>query len=134
MEQLSLFDNEMEQVARAFGENIIEVLNSVNTKWKDTFYIGNVEIEKWEHIRNKDKNLTIIIKTDKADSGENALCYYNKDKTDTNKLDRALYEFLKKSKLDKNNNLSILLMPWNIFVFYHHFDKEYHNIERLFIK
>lgn len=37
MEQLSLFDNEKEQSARTFGENIIEVLNSVNTIKKGEF-------------------------------------------------------------------------------------------------
>ncbi len=52
-EQLSLFTPREEELA----SKICDIFNSFDTKYQNTFEVHNVELQKWEHIKSKKKEL-----------------------------------------------------------------------------
>ena len=84
-EQLTLFTPREEELAN----KICDIFNSFDTKYQNTFTVENVELQRWEHIKSKKRNLSIILKSsiigEFADR-ENSFTYFNEDKTDEVKL------------------------------------------------
>jgi len=117
--QLSLFASREQELADRF----LDLFNSFDTKWKDTFYIQKVELKRWEHIKSKKRNLTIIISSEKSEGfSENSFTQFNKDKTDEIKLreqlnDSGLFKYLSKDK-----DFDIKITPDSLYIFYSKFD------------
>ena len=98
-EQMSLFAPREEELAN----KICDIFNSFDTKYQNTFEINNVELQKWEHIKSKKRNLSIILTSsligEFADR-DNSFTYFNSDKTDK--------EFASKfERLDFNEKLDV---------------------------
>ena len=98
-EQMSLFAPREEELAN----KICDIFNSFDTKYQNTFEINNVELQKWEHIKSKKRNLSIILTSsligEFADR-DNSFTYFNCDKTDK--------EFASKfERLDFNEKLDV---------------------------
>lgn len=88
-EQMSLFAPREEELAN----KICDIFNSFDTKYQNTFEINNVELQKWEHIKSKKRNLSIILTSsligEFADR-DNSFTYFNSDKTDEIKLNNSI--------------------------------------------
>lgn len=119
--QLSLFSTREQELA----DRLLEILNSFDTKWKDTLIISDVELAEWEHISSKKRNLSIVIKSNKYDDyNENAFTQFNSDKTDETILRDGLEnnEFIQ--YLYKDSDFSIYISPTLIHVYWHNFDSK----------
>ena len=59
--QLSLFATKEQE----FADVIVDMFNncSKDTIWENSFEIRKVELEKWEHIKSKKRNLTISLES-----------------------------------------------------------------------
>ena len=117
--QLSLFDNKKEQLA----DRLLDMLNSLDTKYKDDLYIYNLELEKWDHIASANRNLTIDIKSKKYNEyDDNSFTQFNTDKTD----EMTIRNFLNNDKfiqhLREDKDFDIIFTPTSITFFYHNFD------------
>ena len=117
--QLSLFISQEQELADSFND----LFNSFDTKWKDTFYINEIELKKWDHVKSKKRNLTIMIKSNKClGFDENSFTQFNKDKTDEIKLREQLENSNLFKYLSKDKDFSISITPDIIFIHYHNFD------------
>lgn len=122
-EQMSLFAPREEELA----EKICDVFNSFDTKYQNTFEVHNVELQRWEHISSKKRNLTIILKSsligEYADR-ENSFTYFNIDKTDEKKLNESLLHNAFIQSLCKDKDFSITFTPDMIHIYWHNFDEK----------
>lgn len=119
--QLSLFEPREESLAN----KICDIFNSFDTKYQNTFEISNVELQRWEHISSKKRNLTILLKSPLADDmGENSFTYFNSDKTDEIKLNNEIIENAFLNSLCKDKDFSISFSPSLIHIFWHNFDEK----------
>ncbi len=117
--QLSLFLSREQELADTFND----LFNSFDTKWKDTFYIKDIELKKWNHIKSKKRNLSITIKSNKClGFDENSFTQFNRDKTDEIKLREQLDNSNLFKYLSKDKDFSISITPDTIFIYYHNFD------------
>ena len=117
--QLSLFLSREQELADTFND----LFNSFDTKWKDTFYIKDIELKKWDHIKSKKRNLSIMIKSNKClGFDENSFTQFNNDKTDEIKLREQLENSNLFKYLSKDKDFSISITPDTIFIHYHNFD------------
>ena len=117
--QLSLFDNQTQQLA----DRLLDMLNSLDTKYKDDLYIYNLELKKWDHIASANRNLTIDIKSNKYNGyDDNSFTQFNADKTD----EMVIRNFLNNDKfiqyLREDKDFDIIFTPTSITFFYHNFD------------
>lgn len=121
--QMTLFAPREEELA----DRIVDIFNSFDTKYKGTFYVDDIELKVWDHIKSKKRNLMICLKSTKC------VEYSNKDTAftcfNTNKEDEILLReitdidpFLKYLSQDKD--FSISLTPDTIYVFYNKFDEK----------
>lgn len=118
-EQLSLFTPREEELAN----KICDIFNSFDTKYKNTFEVHNVELQRWEHIKSKKRNLSICITSPLADDfGENSFTYFNEDKTDEKKLNDGIVNNYFLQQLYKDKDFSISFTPSIIHIFWHNFD------------
>lgn len=127
LEQLSLFESREDELAH----KICDVFNSFDTKYKDTFSVSNVELQAWEHISSKKRNLTIILKSSLIDGisdRENSFTYFNEDKTDERKLNEYLINNTFIQSLYKDKDFSISFTPDDIFIFWNNFDEKQYNM------
>lgn len=118
VEQMSLFTPREEELAN----KICDIFNSFDTKYQNTFEVNNVELQKWEHISSKKRNLTILLTSPITDMGENAFSYFNSDKTDEIKLNDGLKNNAFIQSLYKDKDFSISFSPELIHIFWHNFD------------
>lgn len=119
MEQLSLFDIKENLLA----DRICEIFNSFNTKYRNTFIVNKVELEKWEHVSSKNKNLTIILKSPLADNfDENSFTQFNLDKTDEQEMNKGLFKNDYIQELYKDKDFSIHITPNLILIYYLNFE------------
>ena len=119
--QLSLFAAKEQE----FADRIVEELNSLDTKYKGTFYIENLELKKWDHIKSNKRNLTITIKSKNCTGfDETSFTQFNTDKTDEIILRECVEtnDFLK--YINKDSDFSITITPDMLMVFYHNFDEK----------
>lgn len=120
-EQLSLFTSRENELA----SKICDIFNSFDTKYQNTFKIHNVELQRWEHIKSKKRNLSIILSSslvnDFADS-ENSFTYFNSDKTDEIKLHNGVANNYFLQELYKDKDFSISFTPNMIHIFWNNFD------------
>lgn len=120
-EQLTLFAPREEELA----EKICDIFNSFDTKYQNTFSIDNVELQRWEHIPSKKRNLTVILKSslveDFADP-DNSFTYFNTDKTDEIKLNNSIANNYFLQELYKDKDFSISFTPSMIHIYWHNFD------------
>ena len=120
-EQLSLFTPREEELAN----KICDIFNSFDTKYQNTFEIHNVELQAWEHISSKKRNLSIILKSslieDYADR-ENSFTYFNTDKTDEKKLNESIVNNAFIQSLYKDKDFSITFTPDMIHIYWNNFD------------
>lgn len=118
-EQLSLFIPREEELAN----KICDIFNSFDTKYKNTFEVHNVELQRWEHIKSKKRNLSICITSPLADDfGEDSFTYFNEDKTDEKKLNDGIVNNYFLQQLYKDKDFSISFTPSIIHIFWHNFD------------
>ena len=117
-EQLSLFTPREEELA----SKICDIFNSFDTKYQNTFEVRNVELQRWEHISSKKRNLTILLKSPIADYGENAFSYFNKDKTDEIALNDGIKNNAFLQSLYKDKDFSIYISPDLIHIMWSNFD------------
>lgn len=105
---------------------LVDFFNSLDTKYKGTFYAEKPELKVWEHISSKKKNLSIHITSPVAQySNNNALTYFNReDKTDEITISEAIYNNRFLSKLSKDKDFSITLAPDTIYVYFHNFESK----------
>ena len=121
VEQISLFAPREEELA----SKICDIFNSFDTKYQNTFEIHNVELQRWEHISSKKRNLTILLKSSLIDSladRENSFTYFNTDKTDEKKLNEGLLNNAFIQSLYKDKDFSISFTPDMIHIYWHNFD------------
>ena len=92
---------------------LVDFFNSLDTKYKGTFYAEKPELKVWEHISSKKKNLSIRISSPAAKfSGDSAFTYFNReDKTDEITINEAIYNNRFLSELNKDKDFSITLSP-----------------------
>ena len=118
-EQLSLFIPREKELAN----KICDIFNSFDTKYKNTFEVHNVELQRWEHIKSKKRNLSICITSPLADDfGEDSFTYFNEDKTDEKKLNDGIVNNYFLQQLYKDKDFSISFTPSIIHIFWHNFD------------
>lgn len=105
---------------------LVDFFNSLDTKYKGTFYAEKPELKVWEHISSKKKNLSIHISSPAAKfSGNSAFTYFNReDKTDEITINEAIYNNRFLSELSKDKDFSISLAPDTIYIFYHNFESK----------
>lgn len=116
--QLSLFVPREEELAN----KICDIFNSFDTKYQNTFEVADVELQVWEHISSKKRNLSILLKSPIADYGENAFSYFNSDKTDEEKINDGIKNNFFLQQLYKDKDFSISMSPDLIHIFWHNFD------------
>lgn len=118
-EQLSLFAPREEELAN----KICDIFNSFDTKYQNTFEVHNVELQRWEHIKSKKRNLTILLTSPLAeDFGDNSFTYFNSDKTDEKKINEGILNNYFLQELYKDKDFSISLTPSIIHIFWNNFD------------
>ena len=117
-EQLSLFPQKEEELAK----KICDIFNSFDTKYKNTFEIQNLELQTWEHIKSKKRNLEIILSSPLAKMDENAFSYFNTDKTDEIKLNDGIKTNVFLQSLYNDKDFSISFSPTLIHVYWKNFD------------
>ena len=117
-EQMSLFTPREEELA----SKICDIFNSFDTKYQNTFEVRNVELQRWDHINSKKRNLTILLKSPLADYGENAFSYFNKDKTDEIALNDGIKNNAFLQSLYKDKDFSIYISPDLMHIMWSNFD------------
>lgn len=105
---------------------LVDFFNSLDTKYKGTFYAEKPELKVWEHISSKKKNLSIYIGSPAASySGNDAFTYFNReDKTDEITINEAIYNNKFLSELNKDKDFSITLSPDTIYIYFHNFESK----------
>lgn len=105
---------------------LVDFFNSLDTKYKGTFYAEKPELKVWEHINSKKKNLSIHISSPAAKySGDSAFTYFNRaDKTDEITINEAIYNNRFLSELSKDKDFSITLAPDTIYIYFHNFESK----------
>lgn len=105
---------------------LVDFFNSLDTKYKGTFYAEKPELKVWEHISSKKKNLSISISSPAAGYSSNAaFTYFNReDKTDEITMNEAIYNNRFLSELSKDKDFSITLTPSTIHVYFHNFESK----------
>lgn len=105
---------------------LVDFFNSLDTKYKGTFYAEKPELKVWEHISSKKKNLSIHISSPAAKfSGDSAFTYFNReDKTDEITINEAIYNNRFLSELSKDKDFSITLSPDTIYIYFHNFESK----------
>lgn len=119
--QLSLFETQEKELA----DRIVDEFNALDTKYKGTFYVASIKLEKWEHIKSNKRNLTISIKSNlikEFADRENSFTCFNSDKTAeiTLRESTEISKFL--NYLSEDKDFSITITPDSLLVFYHNFD------------
>lgn len=105
---------------------LVDFFNSLDTKYKGTFYAEKPELKVWEHISSKKKNLSVHISSPAAKySGDSAFTYFNReDKTDEITINEAIYNNRFLSELSKDKDFSITLAPDTIYIYFHNFESK----------
>lgn len=105
---------------------LVDFFNSLDTKYKGTFYAEKPELKVWEHIASKKKNLSIYIASPVTqDDNENTFTYFNRaDKTDEITINEAIYNNRFLSELSKDKDFSFSLTPDTIHIYYHNFESK----------
>lgn len=128
--QISLFKGREDELA----SKICDIFNSFDTKYKNTFEIANVELQAWEYIKSKKRNLSIVLKSPIADYNENAFSYFNHDKTDEIKLNKEIEENPFLQELNKDKDFSVYISPTLIHIYWQNFDEKEFDINTPSIK
>lgn len=128
--QISLFKGREDELA----SKICDIFNSFDTKYKNTFEIANVELQAWENIKSKKRNLSIVLKSPIVDYNENAFSYFNHDKTDEIKLNKEIEENPFLQELNKDKDFSVYISPTLIHIYWHNFDEKEFDINTPSIK
>ncbi len=120
--QLSLFATREQE----FADRILEMFNeaSKGTIWENSFSISKLELEKWDHIKSKKRNLTIMLKNSKNVDYDTNFTYFNKDKTNELLLKENIDNNELFKMLSKDKDFSISLSPDTIFIHYLNFDEK----------
>ena len=121
--QLTLFATREQELA----DRIVDELNKLDTKYKGSFYVEDIELKPWEHIKSNKRNLTISIKSSKCTSysdKENAFTCFNTDKSDEIILRESVENNTFLKYLSKDSDFSISLTPDVFYVFYSKFDEK----------
>ena len=128
--QLTLFEPREQELAN----KILEIFNSFDTKYKDTFVLNKVDLSKWTHITNPNKTLTINLKStiisDLADR-ENSFTYFNSDKTDEKLLYSGIENDPLLSRLNEDKDFSISFTPDMIHIYWHNFEKKQYSLDNI---
>ena len=106
------------------ADRIVDVLNSADTKWKNTFEISKVDLAVWDHIPSNKRNLTIDIKSPIADGyNENSFTQFNRDdQSDEIALREAISNDRFLAQFSDDEDFRITIIPNSIIIYYHNFD------------
>lgn len=121
-EQLSLFRSDMSETER-FADRICEEFNKIDTVFKGSFYVESEVLERWEHIAEKDKVLTVTIKSPKNNE-RNRFYQFEGDKQSQLNIWNIGYLSDWIGKLRKDKDFSIAVTPWMILVYCHRFERK----------
>ena len=118
--QLSLFATKEQE----FADVIVDMFNncSKDTIWENSFEIRKVELEKWEHIKSKKRNLTISLESNNNTNHDTSFTYFNADKTSELRLKEQIESNKLFKMLEKDKDFAIRVNPDSIYVYYHNFD------------
>ena len=118
--QLSLFATKEQE----FADVIVDMFNncSKDTIWENSFEIRKVELEKWEHIKSKKRNLTISLESSNNTNHDTSFTYFNADKTSELRLKKQIESNKLFKMLEKDKDFAIRVTPDSIYVYYHNFD------------
>ena len=118
--QLSLFATKEQE----FADVIVDMFNncSKDTIWENSFEIRKVELEKWEHIKSKKRNLTISLESSNNTNHDTSFTYFNADKTSELRLKEQIESNKLFKMLEKDKDFAIRVNPDSIYVYYHNFD------------
>lgn len=121
--QMSLFAPREQELA----DRIVKELNSLDTKYSGTFYVDDIKLEKWDHIKSNKRNLTISIKSEKCkeySDKENSFTCFNEDKTDEIVLRECVETNTFLNYLSQDKDFSITITPDTLYAFYSKFDEK----------
>lgn len=92
---------------------------SKDTIWENSFEIRKVELEKWEHIKSKKRNLTISLESRNNTNHDTSFTYFNADKTSELRLKEQIESNKLFKMLEKDKDFAIRVNPDSIYVYYH---------------
>lgn len=118
VQQLSLFD---ELTTDDFANVICNEFNKLNTVWKGTFKVTEVELSKWEHIDDKEKVLSVVIK---PELNGNYLVQFNGDKESQRTVYNACCFSPILERLEKDRDFAVCVTPWLICIYYHKYERK----------
>lgn len=120
MQQLSLFE-EPRQTIDELAQILCSELNALDTVWKGTFKVTEVNLEKWDNISDQEKVLEIIFK---PELNGNYLIQFKGDKKSQETI-RIVGEYSPIfRRILKDNDCSFCLTPWFALLFYHKFESK----------
>ena len=122
VEQQSLF---YEENGKKLAEIILEILNSLNTKYKNDLYLSKIELNELlpSNSKKENKTLSICIMSKKYDGfDKNSFTYFNSDKTDEITINKEISTNEYIQELMKDKDFSIRLTPNMIHIFYDNFE------------
>jgi len=130
--QLSLFESREQELAN----RIVKIFNSFDTKFKDTFYVDEVDLSKWTHVPSNNKHLSITLKSTLATNEnygdkEYSFTYFNEDKTDERILNDRICDDNLLSKLNEDKDFSIHFTPNMIHIYWHNFEKKVYDLDNI---
>lgn len=125
IEQTQLFNVGLDK--NYVANEILKDLNNLNTIWQGSFEIDDISLEKWEHINDPDKVLSIIyvsniIKDFGDDNNFTYFCLYPESERELQDIYNHS-ELLKRYENDKD--LAVCITPTMIFVYWHKFERKY---------
>ena len=122
-EQISLFEELYKSEQQYFADRICDEFNTIDTVYKGTFYVDKVILCKWDHMNEPDKVLEITIKSP-LNNQQNRFIQFAGDKQSQLNLYNigCLSKWI--GQLEKDRDFSISVTPWDIFVFYHKFERK----------
>lgn len=125
MGQLSLFESSEDILSR----KICEIFNGFETIYQNTFEIESIELKRWEHIKSKEKNLSVCLTSEITEiDRDNSFTYFNSNKDEEIKLNDFINNNLFLSTLMVDKDFSIIFSPNLIHIYWHNFEKKQYDL------
>ena len=118
--QLNLFDN-IGTTKEEFAQRICDEFNSLNTVWKNHFYVRESNLETWDHVKLERKVLCICIKARNWRRNK-TFVQFEGDRESQRILYNAPYFSKYLADLEKDKDFSICITPWSIYIYFHNWE------------
>lgn len=122
-EQLSLFAEEEQEIQQRLADRICEEFNKLDTVFKGKFYVKRISLELWQHVPMTNKVLEIDIKAEGVCT-ENSFMQFGGDRESQLNINNISYFSPFVADLCKDKDFSLCVTPWNIYIFYHNFERK----------